>query len=392
MATLPEIDHPCLLGTSKFQPDQQVMEVIFGGRKIGITVKGPNCNGKGIFIPNIPGQSMDDFAAFVRFMQMGQIEVVDGSVFLIRDCVRSLVIEVGRETDANNDQTNPRGKSFTMPTKFQRRLNTLATKDDSPGKIAWRQALRESFHEVFNDPEKMPDENACVLFFPGILDPNNPFAGREIGMWHELGFKEENMILIEKDPVLAEELRLRLPKALVIEADLFKSPTRVFKIILHDIFHEGKTLAVINIDPENHISERAHKALERLEEMIRQHGPGPKYFRKCLLSINLGAGRENQELQNVLKRNIPAKKEDLLAQAQELYGSLPDDATPENLATDLNLLRYLEVKGLTHAFQPYGYYSFEKGRSIRSGRYQGNGGEQRYFTIFELNNSRYDKQ
>ncbi len=197
------------------------------------------------------------------------------------------------------ETTAPTTLTLDIPGKIlkstTRRIRSVVTENDSFGKQQWRTTMGEKFHEIFpGGYESIPERDRLVLCFPGA-------GGREADFWMDQGFKEKDLVMIERDEKILAQLMRKYPKAAaIIKTNVGKDRSR----FLDDIINDYRQIlgrcrfSVVSFDPEGGITERF---LNNMAFVF------PFCANQFLLSANFYLKRESEEIVRIYQNVITAK-------------------------------------------------------------------------------------
>jgi hypothetical protein len=184
---------------------------------------------------------------------------------------------------------------FQVPeirTTTRRRVRDVASENDSFGKQQWRATLEKIFREAFpQGAESIEPIERCVLCFPGA-------GGKEAEFWKRQGFTNDELVLIEKDPQIAADLKIKYPMATVINHEMGdRSKTRLIDLLrkqmhLMDLLKNPR-FSVISLDPEGRLTEDFVADIMDITE----HASSPLFF-----SANFNLKRENHQIVKLYKK------------------------------------------------------------------------------------------
>lgn len=255
---------------------------------------------------------------FGETLRSSEVDTSDGVLRLTIDGVRHRCSAIG----VLEPELSAESGKMKLPKSWRRpRVETLASKDDSFGKTKWRAELVEMAKKVFpNGVEAIPKTERCVVCFPGL--------GQEAELWKEFGFAEEDFIFIERDPDNAKHLRLKYPKATVLETE-FEKYGQSSGAVGKALEYGKKKISVFSVDPESQLSEKFFMTI------CRVFGGGTYLADEVLFAANFYAKREKAPAIHTYSKILSEeKKREFLGITDERIITLrdmfkPDAVTPE---------------------------------------------------------------
>lgn len=205
-----------------------------------------------VFIERPPEADTPGIMKFGEILKKSKVDISDGVLRLTVAGVRHRCSAIGvLEPDHKVERGN-----MELPKHFRRpKVQTLASKDDSFGKSKWRAELVEMAQRVFPDGvEAIPEKDRKVLCFPGL--------GQEADMWIEFGFKEEDLVFVERDLDNVKKLQVKYPKAKIMVLD-FKNHAQLYGQLKY-IMDKDCRFSVVSVDPESHLSKNFQKSISEV--------------------------------------------------------------------------------------------------------------------------------
>ncbi len=279
--------------------------------------------GQEIFLPRPVGMDLEEFAKQVVCLLQAEegFAVEEGSLHFDLDKINHLTEQIRGRVAASftsysdrqfaleyigNPTVIPEPEQRTTPysellpqfevpelrAQTRRRVRDVASENDSFGKQQWRATLEKNFREAFPEGAKSihPIERS-VLCFPGA-------GGKEAEFWKRQGFQDDELVLIEKDPQIATDLKLKYPLATIINHEMGdRSRTRLFDLLrrqmpLMDLMKNPR-FSVISLDPEGRLTEDFVADIMDITE----HASSPLFF-----AANFNLKRENHQIVKLYKK------------------------------------------------------------------------------------------
>lgn len=228
--------------------------------------------------------------------KLGNLDIINGRI------VGAIQIEKGDVPELSEPPA-----PFTVPKNWKdREVQTLASHNDSWGKTRWRRLLQNAAWKVFPEGREGLDiERPMVVCMAGR-------GGKEIeDVWRPLGFKDENILILELDKSNVNDLRARYPKSPIIPFKFqyrsssskippYPTVTRLLRAI-HD------KIVAVSLDPEGRLNKHYVNALAALlnndefEDQIND---------KLFVAVNFSTGRREpfklyKELTGKSKAGMP---------------------------------------------------------------------------------------
>lgn len=206
--------------------------------------------------------------------------------------------QLGSPKPIGNLRAHPR--PFEIPAeisgKTTRRVRSVVTENDSFGKEQWRATMARNFHESFpGGVESIPKNKRLVLCFPGA-------GGKEADFWLAQGFQQDDLILIERDSIIAAQLRRKYPQAAdVICTDVGKIGGRGLDSRLTMYLSKSRpgigrrVFSVLSFDPEGSITPEFLLSMKAVTAHCATH---------AFLSANFNLKREGPEVLGAYKKIV----------------------------------------------------------------------------------------
>ncbi|MBT4055953.1 hypothetical protein HOE67_02475 [Candidatus Peregrinibacteria bacterium] len=310
--------------------------------------------GQRLFLPRSPRSDDEKVAKAITALTRDKtLEVVEGTVIVTRRGTERKITKLG--VIPGPKESAGKDLIFQAPPTFSPSQLAMAALFDSKEKCDWRKLLGDTFDDQFGGVEQIDPNDKHILLFPGL--------GQEVELWKSKGFREDQMIFVERDKSLAEELADKYPGAKIIARKFEARASTTAKEINEHLGPEGR-LSVLSIDPNNHLSKTFRYAVMDFIGRVQLND-------RCFVSLCFSGGRRDN-------------REDLAMMVQNKKGR----TYQQWLETSLHELRTTAVKhALEHVIDRSWRFKKDKdhkARLIHNNAYRGDGTTPMYYAMSML--------
>jgi len=336
-------------------------------KKLGIYYKDISQKESVGYFLNIVGEEFDEAIVKIRKLLPGKkrnIEIAE----MIRSFTGLTRGDLGQALEENVDDVFDVGQLERRGRPRKNKLNVHTY--DSVEKAFWRNSVKEFMEKIYpGGYESIPENERKLLIFPGM--------GKEAQMWLEWGFKEDDMIFIERNEKRYLHLKNKFPKAITYKWGFGAEKNPKKKVALAVAIASdlgGDKLSLINIDPENRLTNDFALSLRLLLEVLAKRGA---LADEVMVGVNLVTGREAEEDLALYK----------------LFGG--EAGNEEEPALDLGAWRDKMIEGLLQRIVGYIHYQRRQDDKLEKfshevnefqvGAYEGDSASTRmYFSVSQL--------